>query len=214
ALLQNAPAILQSGIELVGQLAVGLVNGIPGIVSTAFDIISQICNTFINTDWLSIGASIINGIASGISNAVSGLVGSAIQACKSLTDSVKSFFGIASPSKLFKNEIGKYIPAGLAIGITANIDSVYDAMAQLDQATYGAISNRGIDFNVNSNIKSYESLNDKLERLIERTQKNIEVYVEAKTEVDGKQIAKTTSPYIRKEINRIDSFNKKLKGEW
>lgn len=214
ALLQNAPAILQSGIELIGQLLVGLVNGIPDIITTAFNIALQIGQTFINTDWLSIGANIINGIASGILNAVSGLIGSAIQACKSLTDSVKSFFGISSPSKLFKNEIGKFIPQGLAIGITANIDSVYDAMAQLDQATYGAITNRGFDMNLNSNIKPYESLNDKLERLIGVSQPNIEVYVDAKTEVDGKQIARTTAPYTRKEIKRIDNFNKRLNGEW
>lgn len=50
---------------------------------------------------------------------------------KSALDAIKSFFGIASPSKLMQFEIGPYIPQGLAIGIEQNAGYVTDAMDDL-----------------------------------------------------------------------------------
>ena len=63
---------------------------------------------FLDTDWVGLGSDILSGIASGITNAVSGLVDAAIKACGRLVDSVKSFFGIASPSRLMAKEVGQY----------------------------------------------------------------------------------------------------------
>lgn len=109
---------------------------------------------------VSIGVNIIQGIGSGIASAVSGLVGQAIQACKSLASSVKSFFGIASPSKLFKG-YGKYLDEGLAIGITDNLGLVENAIGDLEDATIG-----GIDTNLNFDSNARVSTNGGMERVI------------------------------------------------
>ena len=45
--------------------------------------------------------------------------------------SVKSFFGIKSPSKLMADTIGKYIPLGMAEGIEDNAKYVTDAMESM-----------------------------------------------------------------------------------
>jgi phage-related protein len=46
----------------------------------------------------------------------------------SLISSIKSSLGISSPSKVMADEVGKWIPAGIARGITGNAGLVQAAM--------------------------------------------------------------------------------------
>lgn len=66
---------------------------------------------------ISIGSDIVNGIRSGISNAWSGLTGWLGNMAKGLIDGVKDALGIGSPSRLFADRIGKWIPAGITLGV-------------------------------------------------------------------------------------------------
>ncbi|MDD6561364.1 MAG: hypothetical protein PUF17_10445 [Lactimicrobium massiliense] len=135
---QNLPQFLQKGIELLGQVGAGIIRAIPTLIGSIPGILVQIAGAFTKYDWLSIGANIIRGIASGITNAVTGLVSAAIQACKKLTDSVKSFFGISSPSKLMRREIGQFIPAGVALGIRDKTNLVKRAMEDMNAEIAGS----------------------------------------------------------------------------
>lgn len=139
-ILNNLPTIIQTGFQIITFIGSGLIQAIPTLVAQIPSVISAIKNAFLNVDWWSIGMNIINGIKDGITGAIRGLVDSGIQACKSLTSSVKSFFGIKSPSRLFKNEIGKNIALGMALGITDNMDFVNDAMGDLEKGTIGVIN--------------------------------------------------------------------------
>ena len=136
----HLPDILQTGIEIIGQLISGLITAIPNIIMNLPKIISSISDTFNQYDWKSIGGNILSGIATGISNAVSGLVGAAIRACGQLVDSVKNFFGIKSPSKLMANEVGQFIPSGIAKGILGNMAPLEDAMDSMNGLVSGGIS--------------------------------------------------------------------------
>ena len=51
-----------------------------------------------------------------------------------------------------RNEIGKFLPQGLAVGIEANADEAYKAMDKLSQDTID-IAKDGIDFN-GTNVKT------------------------------------------------------------
>lgn len=160
SILQNLPQLLESGVQLLVALGQGILNSIPTIVDYALQICGEMINAFLNTDWISIGKNIIDGIGSGIANAVSGLVGKAIEACKTLADSVKSFFGIASPSRLFKG-YGKYIDEGLALGITDNLGIVENAFGSLEKKSIGMIKG---DLDLSTNVKS--SNNSSIDRVI------------------------------------------------
>lgn len=161
AILQNLPQLLSAGVQLLVALGNGILQSIPTVVGFAAQTCAQIVDAFFHTDWISIGVNIIQGIGSGIASAVSGLVGQAIQACKSLASSVKSFFGIASPSKLFKG-YGKFIDQGLALGITDNLGLVENAIGNLEEATIG-----GIDTSLNLNSNAIVSANNSgMERVI------------------------------------------------
>lgn len=66
---------------------------------------------------LDAGRQIINGLIRGITGAVSGAISAVKNAVGSIISGAKSLLGIESPSKVFRDEIGKYIPEGMAIGI-------------------------------------------------------------------------------------------------
>ena len=66
---------------------------------------------------LSIGSDIVGGIKRGISNAWGGLTGWLGNMAKGLIDGVKKALGIGSPSRLFADRIGKWIPAGITLGV-------------------------------------------------------------------------------------------------
>lgn len=66
---------------------------------------------------ISIGSDIVNGIKSGISGAWEALTGWLGNMAKGLIDGVKGALGIGSPSRLFADRIGKWIPAGITLGV-------------------------------------------------------------------------------------------------
>ena len=88
-------------------------------------------------EMISIGSEIVNGIKSGISGAWSSLTGWLGNMAKGLIDGVKSALGIGSPSRLFADRIGKWIPAGITLG-------VQQAMPKA-KAFMGRMSNELID---------------------------------------------------------------------
>jgi tape measure domain-containing protein len=79
-----------------------------GIVNTVRQIPGQM---------ISIGSDIVNGIRSGISGAWGALTGWLGNMARGLIDGVKSALGIGSPSRLFADRIGKWIPAGITLGV-------------------------------------------------------------------------------------------------
>jgi phage-related protein len=126
--------MLQKGIELIGGILSGIgqkagelwswFSSLPGqIVSTIGDLGSTL--------W-SAGSDLIQGFINGITNAASGIWNSVSGAIGGAVDQVKSFLGIASPSKLFK-QFGEWTMEGYEIGVNANADSVADTMADVSK---------------------------------------------------------------------------------
>lgn len=113
---------------------------LPGqLLSLATQAITSLVNAFTSQNWAAIGSNIINGIISGIGSAVGSLVDAAINAAKSAFDAAKNALGIHSPSRLFRDQIGKMIPSGMALGITANLKPVTTAMRTLSTMTVGTL---------------------------------------------------------------------------
>lgn len=119
-IIQNFPAFVQKGIELLGQLITGIVQATSqakeSVRQTIANILTTIKNHFMSFDFASLGRNLINGVKNGIKNAASGLVNAAMDAVKNALNKVKSFLGIASPSKKARDEIGKMFSKGIGIG--------------------------------------------------------------------------------------------------
>lgn len=135
----NLPQLLQSGLSLIGQLVAGLIQAIPQVIAAIPKIISSIVSSFKEWNWGEIGSNIISGIAQGISSGVSAIVSAAKSAARAALDAAKRFLGIASPSKVMRDQVGKFIPAGMAVGIEANTKPLQDAMRSLSDLTTDTI---------------------------------------------------------------------------
>ena len=120
-IITNLPKIIQTGVKIITQLAVGLVQGIPALLGKIPSMISQIKNAFTSVNWGSVGMNIISGIASGISSAVGSLISVATSAASSALDAIKSKLGIHSPSRVFRDQVGKMMALGMGIGFEKNI---------------------------------------------------------------------------------------------
>jgi len=140
AIGQHLPEILQKGVELLGQLLAGIIQAIPEIPGKIMEIINAIKDEFGKYDWPAIGNDIIEGIKNGITSAAKLIKDAALEAAKQAFQAVKDFFGIKSPSKLMRDEIGAFIPAGIAEGIEDNIGLVTDAMDDVSAAATSTIS--------------------------------------------------------------------------
>lgn len=121
AIVSNLPKIVQTGIQLIGKLASGLIQAIPDLIASIPEIISSIIDAFTSVDWGEVGMNIIKGIASGISGAVGSLIDAAASAAESALNWVKDKLGIHSPSKVFRDQVGKMMALGMGIGFEKNI---------------------------------------------------------------------------------------------
>ncbi len=121
AIIRNLPKILQAGIKILGMLATGLIQAVPQLISKIPSIISQIKNAFTSIDWGTVGSNIIKGIASGLKSAGGAIVEAAKNAAKSALNAAKDFLGIHSPSRVFRDQVGKMMALGMGIGFDKNV---------------------------------------------------------------------------------------------
>ena len=135
-LRQNLPSVLQSGLTLLGELAAGLIKAIPNLVAKIPEIVTSIIDTFMETDWASIGGNIIAGIANGLANAGEALWDAVKGVLGSFKDKVLGFFGIESPSK-WGMYVGDMITAGFANGVMDNKNRIAAAVDEMTVAAAG-----------------------------------------------------------------------------
>lgn len=138
---QNLPRILEVGGQLIGQLLVGIVNAVPQILGSIPGILSEIAGTFMGYNWGSIGSNIISGIAGGLSSGVGAIVSAAKQAAQSALDAAKNLLGIKSPSRVFRDEVGKMMALGMAEGFEDNLPTIginHAVTAMTDNASQAA----------------------------------------------------------------------------
>lgn len=121
SLAGNLPTIISAGIQLIGGLVIGLINAIPNILSAIPQIISSIKDGFTSVDWGEIGSNIIQGIKDGLSKAAKFLMDAVKDLASSAVNWVKDKLGIGSPSKVFRDEVGKMMAVGLGIGFARNV---------------------------------------------------------------------------------------------
>ena len=122
--------IINSGVELLIALVENLPQIIKSIVSAIPRIITALVTAFMdNKDKIKeVGSNLIQGLVQGIQDMaawvkekISGFFGGVV-------DSIKDFFGIHSPSRLFRDEIGRMLALGVGEGFTDEMRDVREEM--------------------------------------------------------------------------------------
>lgn len=88
-----------------------------------------------------IGLNIVQGLWNGVNNATDWLKKKIKSFVGNVTDWLKEFFGIHSPSTVMEKMIGKWLPAGIAVGIDKNAKTVIDSMKNLAVKTVNTARN-------------------------------------------------------------------------
>lgn len=148
-------------------------NGIKNVVSSVVNGFKSLPSKLLN-----IGKNIVQGLWNGIKNAKDWLIGKIKSFAKGITSGIKAALGIKSPSRVMRDEVGRYIAEGIGAGITANANSPLDAlkklgddMANQDINLNGATINRKLatTFSVNGDaISMDEAILNKLDNLADK----------------------------------------------
>ena len=151
AIIDNLPQILEAGGKLLKALLQGILQYVAEVAVTAMELADELITTLKNTDWLSVGKNIIDGITDGFMKFWNNLADTVAQAMSNLLDSVKSFFGIASPSKVFE-WIGRMNVEGMEEGFedqeASLIRTVHNVFDTVPDTAMDAISSNDIERNI------------------------------------------------------------------
>ena len=118
----------KAALQLMLALAEGLIKAIPDMVAMIPQIISDLFDsikeTIKNTDWLKLGKNILKGLLNGMLDFGTIVKDTIKKVGKKITNSIKDFFGIHSPSKLFRDEIGKNLILGVGVAFEKDDDLI------------------------------------------------------------------------------------------
>ena len=134
-IVQNLPQIISAGFDLVVSLIKGLGNAAPSLISGAAQLLQNVVTAAKNINWRQVGKDIVNGLINGIGAMGSALWSAARNIARSALSAIKGALGIRSPSRVMRDEVGKWIPAGVAVGIEANTKPLTDTMHKLSGLT-------------------------------------------------------------------------------
>ena len=119
-------SIIGSGLKN----AVSIVAGGVGNILAAFGTLGK--------KLFNIGIDAVQGLINGIKNKISGAITVAKNLASSVSDTVKNYFVIRSPSRLFK-QFGEYLSEGLALGIEGKESEAVQAALSLAQSVSNAM---------------------------------------------------------------------------
>ena len=160
-ILDNLPLIIQAGIQLLVSVLTGVVQATPRLVGYIPTIISSLVRALIAGvgQMLSAGAQLLSNVVSGIRNGISSVVSIGRNIVEGIwngisnglgwikskitgwvgdvTSFLKNLFGIGSPSKLMRDEVGIFLAQGVGVGFEAGMKDVtammQDAMPDLGE---------------------------------------------------------------------------------
>lgn len=165
------------------------------------NVVTAITNGFKNlpNKVKSIGKNVVEGIWNGIKNATSWIKKKVGEFAKGILDGMKKSLGIKSPSRVFRDQVGKFIAEGIGAGITENEDSPLEALDKVGEDMIktakninGITLNRQIESTFSGTVSQSAGLLNKLDYIIN--------CLEA-----GKQIVLDTGVLVGETVNAYDS---------
>lgn len=133
ALLDALPQLIECGITLF----VALVENLPAIIAGVIEAVPKIISAIVSAieDRISaiadVGSRLIEGLWQGIKDMGAWIHDKIAGFFDGIVDGIKDFFGIESPSKLMRDQVGKNIALGVAEGIEDGENTVSDAMQDM-----------------------------------------------------------------------------------
>lgn len=171
--------IISSVVSFVGQmisggakLISGLINGISSLIGNVASTVSNGVQSAISAvggivgEFYNVGVNIIKGIVNGIKSMGNAIANTVKNMAKGAIDGVKHMLGIHSPSRVFRDQVGKFVSLGFAEGISKYSDKAVNKAELMAQKVASIRIAPNFDtgelggFNVAKNIKSNQRYNN------------------------------------------------------
>ncbi len=130
----------RKAVDMARNFFNSLINGIRSLPSKIQDIGKELIGAVkeLPEKFYNIGADIVSGLWNGIKEGWKWLTEKVSELADKLVQGVKDGLGIESPSKVFRDQVGKWIPAGIAVGIRQNLGVLDSAMKEMSDEMLGS----------------------------------------------------------------------------
>ena len=188
----NFDKIINLGFELIGAIVKGLFKAIPELIARIPELLAKGIAAIIALlpELWEVGKQMVSGIWQGIQNAKDTFVANVKNFFSNIIASVKSILGIASPSKVFRDQIGKQMAAGIGVGFSNEIGAVQREIAGDVDGMISSVSGTTIGLNANMSAAhgGFDAVSlDRLVAAISDTAAHIHVYLDSREIKTGQQ---------------------------
>lgn len=130
AFIKNFPKIIKAGGELIANLVMGILTAVPDLLKKVPEIIKTLVQGLKNgyEEIKNTGKYLIEGMWKGIQDKWNGLKNKVSSFGQGIVNKFKDVFGIHSPSRVMRDEIGKYLADGIGVGMEDELGNVYKDM--------------------------------------------------------------------------------------
>lgn len=189
--------LLQQGRNAASQLVRAVINGVASLPS-------QMAN---------VGYNIVTGVWNGICNAAGWFRRQVQSFFSGIVDGVKNALGIHSPSRVFQDEVGKYMAQGAGVGFTNELGNVEE---DIDKSL-GTLTKKVAKITPVTEVKQSAkvvALNNRVDttEFTDDSEKTVIVEITNITELDGKEIARKTTKRVVKNVTKDQKSKQKAKG--
>nr|DAW55784.1 MAG TPA: tail tape measure protein [Caudoviricetes sp.] len=124
------------GGHITTGLAQGVDSGAAQPVSSVTNLSSNLKTPFysLNSDFYSIGQFAMSGLNMGLWSASGSVMATAQSIADRVKSTIKNALDIHSPSRVMRDEVGRFIPQGIAVGIDADAGIVKKSMLRLKES--------------------------------------------------------------------------------
>lgn len=176
ALIDNAPKLLEAGLELIVTLAGALITYTPQLLAKVPEMIGQLVSKFasLKDKFMDIGKNIVDGIKEGLAKAWNKIIDWLKEKCGEMIDTVKSFFGIHSPSTVFRDQVGFNLAAGIGVGFSDEMENVNKMIDDSLESEFDLATNVNLASSlseaqpVNNSVNENNSIGELLNKLNEK----------------------------------------------
>lgn len=159
-----------------------------------------------NIDWKGLGTNIVHGIKNGITGAAGAIASAAKNAARSALDAAKKALGIHSPSRIFRDEVGKMMIRGAEVGIDVEAPKLANVTADAFDAVTASLSAAAplsISTTVSHQVARSEQRQEDNDSLRGAVKSGIaEALDGAIVDIDGRRAGHLLVPFIDKELGR------------
>ncbi len=222
-LISHLPQIIVAGGKMILSLIAGLIRSLPKLVGQVGKIGKSIINGFKKINLLQVGVNIVKGLWNGIGNMAGWIKDKIAGFGKGVLNSLKSFFKIHSPSRVMRDEIGRYLVEGIGVGIEKYASNAYQAMTTLGSGIEDRVPSLTMDYGTTGSLAtaavqqlSFRAASASYPAVAMAgstsgsTGDILELHVDAN--IDGKKVSREIAPVMRVDLDRLKRIKNRMGG--